>query len=272
MPDFTKFETSAVIEKWYHKLNFNKKYDDTFYGYLESIEIPADTTIENYSLSCIDGRKNLLAFLYMCEALDKKYKEKGIPEEILFDTLSDIVIWCDVWSELKGELFLGEIGWLSNHLSGVLFKLGRLQFAIQRFSEDDERYGIQKGTYNIGVHIPAVGPLTPEECKKSFDAADCFFAKYFSDISYVYYTCHSWLLDDTLKKILPETSNILKFGDMFQKVSSDKSDDILKYVFKWNTTRMNLEGVQPTSGFSAKVKECAESGMDFYIVTGLRKK
>jgi hypothetical protein len=88
-------------------------------------------------------------------------------------------------------------------LSGVLFKLGRLQFAIQRFSEDDERYGIQKGTYNIGVHIPAVGPLTPEECKKSFDAADCFFAKYFSDISYVYYTCHSWLLDDTLKKILP---------------------------------------------------------------------
>ena len=268
----TEFKTNSVIEKWYKKLSFDKKYDSEFYRCLNSIEIPEDTSIENYPLTCDDGKRNLLAFLYMCEALEQKYKKKGIPKSILYDTLSDIVIWCDVWSELKEELFLGEIGWLSNHLSGVLFKLGRLQFAIQHFSEDDEKYGIQKGEYNIGVHIPAVGPLTQEECTKSLAAADGFFAKFFPDVSYRYYTCHSWLLDDTLKEILPVTSNILKFGDMFHKISADRSDDILKYVFKWNTTRSNISSVQPTSSFSAKVKERAEAGLDFYIVTGLIKK
>lgn len=267
-----QFNSKDIILKWYHTLKFDKKYDKDFNMYLESIPIPVDTKIETYPINCEDGKKNFLAFLYMCEALEQKYKSKGISNEILHDTLHDLVIWSDVWSDLKGQLWLGELDWLSNHLSGLLFKLGRLQFAIQRFEEDVAAFGIQRGAVNIGVHIPAVGPLKPELCKESFSLANDFFAKYFPEITYTFYTCHSWLLDDTLRELLPVESNILKFGDMFKKISREKSDAILKYVFKWDTRRHNLHEVESTSDFSKKVKEHIYNDKDFYSVFGIIEK
>ena len=264
------FGISYVIEKWYKLLNFDKKYDDQFYEYLNTIPIPADTSIATYPISCTDGKRNLLSFLYMCDSLCNQYAEKGIPEEILLDTLHDLVIWSEVWSELKGELWLGEIGWLSNHMSGILFKLGRLQFAIQHFSEDFIEYGIKEGECNIGVHISAMGPLTQDACVESFAKANAFFVKFFPEIQYNYYTCHSWLLDDTLKEFLPENSNIIKFGDMFNKISFEKSDAILRYVFKWDSNRDNISRLEPTSSFAKKVKDFVLDGTDFYEVFGIR--
>ena len=264
--------TAAIIEKWYHRLGFDPKWDVDFYAYLKEIPISEDTAIEDYDVSCEDGRKNLMAYLYMCEALERKYNEMGISREIFDDTVKDLVIWSDVWSELKNQLWIGEIGWLKNHLSAELFKLGRLQFAIQYFEEDCPDYGIKKGECNIGIHIAALGPLTPESCKASLVQANAFFAKYFPEISYDYYTCHSWLLDDTLKQLLPETSNILHFADMFKKISADPSEDIFKYVFRWDTRRHNLAEANAPTSFAQRVKDFALKGNEFYIVTGIREK
>ena len=99
----------SVIAFWYKKLNFPSKYDGEFYRALEEIEIPADSKLEDYDPKCEDGKRNLLAYLYFCEELKRRYEEKGIGEDILMDTLSDLVVWTDVWSELKGELWLGEL-------------------------------------------------------------------------------------------------------------------------------------------------------------------
>lgn len=261
--------TAPIIEKWYKRLNFDSKYDAEFYEALNTIEISPDTCIADYDFDCTDGKKNLLAYLYMCEALQVKYDEKGISRDILLDTLSDIVRWCNTWSELEGELYLGEIGWLSRSMKFYLFKIGRLQYCIHSVTEDFTKFGMKLGESFIGVHIPPTGPLKIEEVKASLDMAREFFAKYFPDMKYSYFSCLSWLLDDTLKEFLPENSNILKFAELFSIVDNAPSDAILHYVFDINTTRENIAYRQCSSSFAQKVKSAIQDGKVFYQPRGL---
>lgn len=262
-------QTAPIIEKWYKKLNFDSKYDAEFYNALRTIEIPVDTSIETYNLDCADGKKNLLAFLYMCEALQEKYAEHGISNEILLDTLSDIVRWCDEWSEIKGELYLGEIGWISRSMNFYLFKIGRLQYCMHSVTEKFTKFGMKMGEYFIGVHIPPTGPLKIDEVKASLDRARAFFDQYFPEVKYTYFSCLSWLLDDTLKEMLPKDSNILKFAELFTIVDNAPSDEILHYVFGRSTNRDNIHSRSCRSAFAQKVKTAIVDGKVFYEPRGL---
>ncbi len=263
-------DTKEVISYWYKKLNFPEKYDDEFYSVLNTINIPATLCIEDYHDEN-DGKETLLSFLYFCENLKKKYEEKGIPLEILYDTLADMVRWTNTWSDIKGELFMGETIWLKYHLNMILFKLGRLQFCFGKALCDIPPKNILKGDDMIEIHIPAEGSLSNELCLKSIEKAKSFFKKYYPEYEYKGFTCHSWLLDSTLKNFLTENSNIIKFQNMFDIVEKEKSDDTIKFVFNWDTTRENLKNINTSSEFSKKIKEYALNGNDFFVSYGLLK-
>ena len=265
-------DTKIIIKKWYSALSISKKYEEEFNQALEDIKILDTVEIADYDLTSKDGKRNLLSFLYMCEALEKKYAEKGIDEKILMDTLSDIAIWTHTWSSLKAELFLGdEISWLKNHLSMKLFKLGRLQFCMGKAEKDVEGL-LTKGENVIEIHIPEGEPLDAEECRKSIKLAEAFFKKYYPEYKYTHFTIHSWLLDTSLREFLKSESNIVKFQELFCIVSENKSDAILRYVFKWKTTREDLPSCACTSGFAQKVKARALSGGDFFENLGILKR
>lgn len=260
--------TAQIIEKWYKLLNFSSVYDAEFYSALNEIEI-VDIKINEYDTEEKNGRKNFLSYLYMCEELSRQYKQKGIPEEILFDTLSDIGRWLNIWSELKGELHLGELTWLKNHLSMRLFQLGRLQFALGKAECDITEKNIKKGDNIIEVHIPQNGPLKRKECENSFDMAKKFFREFFPEHKYKYFTCHSWLMDRSLKKLLKPDSNILVFQDMFEVFNAQESYAALKYVFKWDTTKENLSSYACASDFARNIKEWVNKGEKLYEALGV---
>lgn len=261
----------TVIEKWYKKLDFSPVYDAEFYEILNDVKIPDTVSIDNYNLDCKDGKRNFLSVLYMCERLEDFYKRHSLPEDVLLDTLGDIKVWTRTWSNVKGCLYLGQLGWLCLHLSGKLFKLGRLQFCMDSFPVDLPEYGLKKGDDVVAIHIPKGGKLDIDECKKSMKLAKEFFEKYF-DYSFEYFTCHSWLLDDTLKKYLPEKSNIVLFGNQFEKISSEKDDAILRYVFAWNTNSENISDAPCNSSFAQSVKRAYLGGETFYSTLGIIKK
>ncbi len=260
-------DTKAIVKKWYEKIGFPSKYDNEFYSSLESYEINPSLTVEEYDINETDGKKNFLYFLYFCEEMQRKYNEKGIGEDILMDTLYDIPRWLDIWSGLKGELYLGELDWLSHHLGVKLFKLGRLQFCFANHYEFPDR-GIKKGDAVIDTHIPAAGPLSPDECKKSFDFARGFFAKYYPDYKWEVFTCHSWLLGEDLADILGENSNIIKFQKLFTIDNQYESDAVLSYTFRWKIKRDDLSGIEAKSSFAKKIKELALNGAVFHGGTG----
>ena len=261
-------EVEQIIESWYKKLNFPKEYDKEFYKALREIKISDAIDIETYE-DTGDGKRNLLSYLYFCHKLEKKYAEKGIPEQILLDTAQDIVVWTNTWSDVKGELYLGETGWLKLHMSGGLFRLGRLQFCLETAGHDIPEKGIVAGEPTIGMHIPAIGAMKPEACEESLRRAREFFPKYFPEVDFRFFTCHSWLLDSKLEELLPYESNILSFQRLFDRISEDDSYALLRYIFRWNTSLLNLKDAVCYSSLSEKVKRAALKGEQFHSSLGV---
>ncbi len=253
---------NAVLLKWYDRLSFPTAYDATFKTLLQEggTELP-ETFGEN-------PQSNLLLALYSCEELEADYTRRGIDGSVLLATLHDIVIWTDVWFGLKQELGLMETGWLCNHLQGKLFRLGRLQFCMGEATHDIPDAAIVKGDPVLEVHIPADGAMTDAACTDSIACARRFFATYFPDFHYRAFTCHSWLLDETLKQFLPAESNILKFQARFIPAHSDASDAMLKYIFRWDTTREMLPACEAHGRLATAVKTFVLNGGTVYETLG----
>lgn len=59
-------------------------------------------------------------------------EQRSIPDHVASETLADIGRWAAVHCERHGTwgLDLGNLGWLTNHLRGEIFQLGRLQFQL----------------------------------------------------------------------------------------------------------------------------------------------
>lgn len=261
-------QVKETIQKWYTLLEFPAEYDAEFAAALAAYEIPADITVDTFDMQCTDGKRNLLTFLYLCEAVQEKASARSIPGSVIVDTLKDIVIWTKVYTEMKGELYLGELGWLCIHMKFTMFRLGRLQFRMSKAFRDMPEAGIAKGDNVMEIHIPRGSKLTPSECEASLNWAREFFATYFPEFHYTCFTCNSWLLDDDLKDFLPETSNIIRFGNLFTKVYHKELNCLLGSVFKDGTTEENLADAVCTSSFAQKVKDAVLSGKKFHMTLG----
>ena len=260
--------TKQIIEKWYRILQFPAVFDTAFYSILDQITVPASVTLDQYDMNSPDGKRNLLTFLYLCERTQIKAAALGIPESIIIDTFSDIVIWTENHTRHTGELYLGQLNWLALHLRMKLFRLGRLQFCMGHAFRDIPEIGVSEGDPLLEMHIPRGGKLTPEACEASITQAKSFFPRFFPEFSFREITCWSWLLDDTLRNYLPETSNIIRFGNLFTKVYSEERNALLKYVFGLGTTADNLAEAECTSGFACKVRDAVLAGEHFHETLG----
>ena len=261
-----------IIEKWYKDLGFSSIYDRDFYELLSAYTAEEDVSVDTYAYEKHDAQYNLLSYLYMCENMKKGYAEKGIGLDILYATLKDIRFYAQIWSELKGKLCLaGEYEWLKRHLGMRLFRLGRLQFCMGKSEHTIPEKGLFAGDNVLEIHIPDDGPLTPAACQASIEMAHTFFAKYFPEFQYKHFTCDSWLLDITIKDLLREGSNILAFQELFDITERKKSDRIFRYIFKWDSTRDNINNAFCKSKFAELVKARALAGGDFYEALGILK-
>lgn len=265
-------EVMETVNKWYLRLGFDPAYNQAFYRALDRIAIADCITAEDFGDGSNDGERNLLTYLWLCEGVKRRYAALGIPEEILDDTLYDIVRWTDSYTAIHGTLYLGELPWLRRHMALKLFKLGRLQFAMAGSEFDIPKYGVKKDDPVIEVHIPTGEKLSVEACKVSLARAKEFFATFFPDYEYKCFTCHSWLLDSTLTELLPSGSNILAFREMFDVVEEEESSAILRYVFKWNTCMANVKDAVTSSPFAEKVKARAMRGGAFHESLGVIEK
>ena len=260
--------TKPVIEKWYRALRFPAALDAEFYEALNSIQIPASATLNQYDLSCADGKRNLLSFLYFCEQSCRKAAALNIPESVILDTFRDIVVWTVWHTGRTGGLYLGELHWLSLHLNLRLFRLGRLQFCMGHAFRAVPEAGIAEGDPVLEIHIPRGGKLIAGECGASIARAKAFFPRFFPDFAYKGMTCWSWLLDNTLRNYLPETSNIIRFGNLFTKVYSEEKNALIKYVFSPGTTEESLADAVCGSDFSRRIKDAVLAGKKFHETLG----
>ena len=261
-------DTKPIIEKWYRVLQFPAAFDVPFYEALNRISVSPSATLDGYDLDSDDGKQNLLAFLYFCEQTYRKAAALNIPESVMIDTFRDIVVWTAYHTERTGGLYLGELHWLSLHLNMKLFRLGRLQFCMWHAFRAIPEAGISEGDPTLEIHIPRGGKLAIEECEASIALAKVFFARFFPDFAYRGMTCWSWLLDDKLRNYLSETSNIVRFGNLFTKTYCEEHNALLKYVFSPGTTEENLAGAVCVSDFARRIRDAVLAGEQFHETLG----
>ena len=265
----THEEKAAIVRKWYALLGIDKKYETELEEAIAETEIDETLDPVEYTKPAPTGRGALVQILFYCEGLAERYREAGIPEEILLDTLDDIRIYCEEWSAVKGHLTIATANWLYHHFGMELFRLGRLQFCMAATRADYPERGIPKGEPILEVHIPRGGKMTPELCRASFRAARAFFARFFPEYRYSYFTCNSWLLDKTLSDFLPPESNIIKFGNLFDRLSCSEALYMLDYLYPIGTKKEDLPNITPTTSLAAKIRDAVLAGKKFYPAFGV---
>jgi len=81
---------------------------------------------------------NLLLVLEAVGTTYERLIQRSVPEEIIRDTLQDIAVWSRFFKRSRSAFGFNRriLEWFQFHLSGRLFKLGRLQFIIYPFPND----------------------------------------------------------------------------------------------------------------------------------------
>lgn len=204
------------------------------------------------------------------------YLSLGICDDVFFDTMSDIRVWCENDRQRYSRTGLENIWWLSKHVRLKIFKIGRLQFEFSRFYflPTTTLSQFAKCPYRLGekcltVHIPQGAPLLFEQCKESIKNAKAFFAKYFPDFSFRAITTHTWLLNPDFAKVLSDKSNIVKFASLFTVCGYSRDTDMnARRVFGYGTAR---EDYVPFNALSLYTLERLNKGKPLYSYLGYLK-
>ena len=200
----------------------------------------------------------LWLYSYMACDVYEQYKEKGIAEEIFWNTFLDISLWCENAKKEFGILGLTEYAWFFRHIDMTLFRLGRMQFEKMEteYPIVSEEFIIKEGTEVINLHIPQGEPLTWEECARSIERAKEFWGE---DKLYV---CHSWLLFPGLDEILSEKSNIKEFRKLFKVLQVDYKEREAEWRI-FGKVLKNVTDYPETTSLQRKAKKILLQGGSF---------
>ncbi|GAB3538437.1 hypothetical protein GCM10027403_24860 [Arthrobacter tecti] len=164
------------------------------------------------------------------------YRARGVPEDVIADSLPDWGRHFALHRRVHGAFGLETWRWLVAHAQGTMFQLGRLQFMLYR---PDPALPDGEGTYALGIHIPETSePLDPDAVDASIERARAFFPVHFPEVLPTFATCDSWMLDPGLRSELPDTSNVARFADRFTHLGRQGAEptDALYFVFRTRDT------------------------------------
>ena len=199
--------------------------------------------------------------------LETIYKEKGLPREVMLDTLSDLTLRQRLYRNRNGKLGLNEedVLWLKHIYRLNIFKLGSLQFEKAKMKylpwkglvyREDVAQIVPEGVPILDVHIRRGVDFSPESVDRSFAWAEQFFTKHFPEHHFKAYTCNSWMLYSGNSKILPPSSNILNFANRFMLIAKSKDKSMAVTFIYGKRFRAKRDYPQTT-----RLQKCALQNM-----------
>lgn len=204
-------EIRVIAEEFYSVRGLSK--DDSYkraVEYGKRAEALATEEFHKYTL-------HLLFWIYCIPLMEKDYEKKNIPEEILYETMSDLSCKVRECRELYGVPGTFE-DWYFLFTDIILFGLGRLQYEIAPFAAENYKKGdieLKKGDRVYFCHIPSTGKLTKELYMDSFHRAYEFFKDELNG-TVIPIVCHSYLFwPPYMEKVFDPESNTAKFVKEF---------------------------------------------------------
>ncbi|MEV7662140.1 acyltransferase domain-containing protein [Paenarthrobacter sp. NPDC089316] len=167
------------------------------------------------------------ALLRFAPSVHAYHLELGISPVVSAASLADVGLQLRINRRVHGRFGLDTWGWLTLHMAGNLFRLGRLQFHLVPAD-----VSVSASGWALGVHIPEDGGLSPALVDESFAEARSFFPRHFPDKPAAVATCDSWMLDPYLSERLPN-SNIASFARRFTLDGcTDAQSDAVYFTFR----------------------------------------
>ncbi len=139
---------------------------------------------------------------------------------------------------------------------------GFISKEIRHFSKTEWREVLKPGDGMLALHIPAGEGYNPFRLQKSMQMALDFFGKYFPEVSIKGFWSESWLYDNRLSLLLPETSNIVSVQRRFYNYSISGDDRMLKKEV-FGDGNVDLAKVSPRTTLQKKVLAAFEKGNYF---------
>lgn len=178
-------------------------------------------------------------------ALDtyKKYKEKGIPDEIFIATMKAFSRFVKEHFDSYGSYGFDRGWWTPRQLSGKEFRIGELEYETIE----------EEGKKIISIHIPSDGVIRQPELRQSYLDARKFFQQYVPEYATADMICNTWMLSPALKELLPVDSNIIRFQKSFVVDYVDyENNNFMEWVYK----RMDipLEQLPENTTLQRKIK------------------
>ncbi len=193
--------------------------------------VDSDAILRLYGVFSPD-EKQIKMLTYMLhralEAYDK-YIQLGISEDIYIATMKCFTRFINE-SYVKNGAYIFDRGWWTvRQISVKLFRIGELEYELINWNDEPA----------ISMHIPSDSDLSSEKCTDSIKLARNFLTEYFPEYSDSKYICDSWILSPALKELLPNTSKIICFQNMFE-IIENKSDSMgfVEWVFKQDTSKI----------------------------------
>lgn len=172
------------------------------------------------------------AILRFAPETHQHHLQSGIPAADSRAILADVGLNLDINRRVHGRFGLDTWPWLTLHLAGNMFRLGRLQFHLVPRPSTVPGPAVEGGGWNLGIHIPEDGGLAPSSVDASLRLAVEFFARHFPDKPVLAATCDSWMLDPYLSERLP-SSNIAAFASRFTvDRCTDAPTDAVYFTFR----------------------------------------
>ena len=219
--------------------------------------------------STVPGLQILKMYLEWLDDTKKMYDARNIPESYFWHSLQDIPIWCDDHLVRLGTPGFIEWDWVGKTLRMEVIRIGRLQFEPDVLKEvlsvGDHVY--PAGTPILHVHIPAGEPLDLEAVQTAMTQAPEFFKQYFNR-DYTLFHCHSWLLSPDLANLLPESSRIIQFKNLFRVYGTDDERQAEERVFGFLS---DVPAAYPEhTSLQRAVKQYLISGKEVKMGLGIR--
>jgi len=224
----------------------------------EESGIPAGTVMAITLLSSIEGLKQL-------------YQQKGIAEDLMWDTLIDVTCKLQESYDLDGIWGTESVAWYQRLFSGRIIKLGRLEFEPIRYKWDTPYQGIHKGDPVLNIHIPSTGSMPMDQVMDSFKRAYAFFRKDFPG-NVIPFVGASWLLYPPIcEDVLKKGSNLEQFYRLFTIVEQyvDPENKNFWRIFNMHYAPDVLDKAPADTSLRKHILEFMKAGNDMGVGRGV---
>ena len=185
------------------------------------------------------------------------YQEKGISDQIYFDTMRCYTRFMAESRRSTGRLCFDRSWWTPRQVGGHLFRIGQLEYEI---------VPLETGAV-VELHIPSDADFSPEQVDRSLEMAESFFREHYPPLERAEYRCHSWLLDGQLREMLGAGSNILNFQTRFEILDRGGVDtEFIEWLFQTKST--DLDSLPENTSLQRNMKRHLLSGGQIHTAFG----